>query len=90
MFGHEVTARLVRFFRAGYAAGAPLRGYVLLLAMLPRRLSDDEVASIAAQLPGRGTASPDGVDIGVAITRITNDLPAPDDVERVTLRLRNP
>jgi hypothetical protein len=90
MFMHEVTARVVRFFRAGYAAGAPLRGYASLLAMLPRRLSDDEVAAIAAQLPVRGTASVDGIDIGVAITRITNKLPAPDDVERVTHQRRSP
>ena len=83
----NVVAKVVTYFRAGYAAGAPQRGYISLLALLPRRLTDDEVAKVAADFLGRTATPVDGVDIGVAITRATQELPATEDVDRVTDRL---
>jgi hypothetical protein len=62
-------------------------GYAPLLALLPRRVSDDEIRSVISKLvPGRppvDNVPVDDVDVGVAITRVTNEMPLPDDIERV-------
>ena len=50
----DVVARMVAFVRAGYPHGVPETDYIPLLALLRRRLSDDQVAAVAAQLAGRG------------------------------------
>jgi hypothetical protein len=54
-----------------------------LLALLRRRLSDDEVAAVAMRLAARAEMNIDAADIGVAITRITDELPSPADLDRV-------
>ena len=48
-------------------------------------ITTDEVKAVAAELMKSGDF--DNVDIGVAITQITDELPSPDDVERVRERL---
>jgi len=83
----DLVARMVAFVRAGYPQGVPQTDYVPLLALLPRRLSDEEVAAVATQLAARGELNIDPADIGVAITRITDELPSPADLERVQRRL---
>ena len=67
--------------------GVPETDYIPLLALLRRRLSDDEVAAMATQLAARGELNIDTADIGVAITRITDELPSPADLDRVQRRL---
>lgn len=60
------------------------------MALLRRRLTDDEVKAVVAELRARaelGGSQVDSVDIGVLITQITDGLPTPDDVERVRARL---
>ena len=58
---------------------------VPLLALLKRRLTDEEVKAVAQDLIDRGEF--DHIDIGVLITQITDELPTPEDVERVRARL---
>lgn len=74
------------WLRAGYPAGVPTRDYIPLLALLRRRLTEDEVAEVArrvaAERPDR--AQP---DVGVLITKITDALPSPEDVARVEAHL---
>jgi hypothetical protein len=82
-----LAARFVAFIRAGYPHGVPQIDYIPLLALLRRRLSDDEVAEVAAQLAARGEIAIDDADIGAAITRITDELPSSADLERVQRRL---
>ncbi|WP_414686301.1 DUF3349 domain-containing protein [Mycobacterium sp.] len=69
----------------------PVRGYAPLLALLPRRVSDDEITTItsALRLPRRRPIAPADLnaDVGVAITRITDEMPSTDDIERVKARL---
>jgi hypothetical protein len=84
----DLVARMVAFVRAGYPLGVPETDYIPLLALLRRRLSDDEVAAVAAQLAGRGELNSDTADIGVAITRITDELPSAADLDRVQRRLQ--
>jgi Protein of unknown function (DUF3349) len=77
----------VAFFRAGYPDAAPRFGYAPLLALLPRRVSDDEIALLARKLTGSNRRRMDTADVGVEITRITDELPLPKDIERVRSRL---
>jgi Protein of unknown function (DUF3349) len=78
---------IVAFLRAGYPNDAPVTGYAPLLALLPRRVSDDEATRIASTLLGRQRRSIDRADVGVEITRITDELPSLEDIERVERRL---
>ncbi len=76
---------VVSWLRAGYPEGIPATDTFAVLALLTRRLSNDEVLAVAHELVQRGDF--DDVDIGVLITQITDELPSPDDVERVRERL---
>jgi hypothetical protein len=78
-------AKIVAWLNAGYPDGVPGPDRVPLLALLTRRLSDDEVKAVAQDLIDRGEF--DHVDIGVLITQTTDELPSPDDIERVRQRL---
>ena len=76
---------VVAWLRAGYPEGIPPTDYFPVLALLSRRLSNDEVKVVASDLMQRGDF--DHVDIGVMITQLTDELPSPVDVERVRERL---
>lgn len=83
----DLVAKMVAFVRAGYPRGFPRTDYFPLLALLRRRLSDDEVAAVARALADRSEFNIKTADIGAAITRITDELPSPADVDRVERRL---
>ncbi|MCF8604750.1 DUF3349 domain-containing protein [Gordonia sp. HY442] len=73
------------WLRAGYPHGVPQSDYVPLLSLLRRQLTDDEVKQVASDLiPGGRVGS---VDIGVEITKVTDELPREEDVQRVRDRL---
>jgi hypothetical protein len=76
---------VVAWLRAGYPDGIPPTDYFPVLALLSRRLSNDEVRLVSRELMQRGDF--DHVDIGVLITQLTDELPSPVDVERVRERL---
>ena len=76
---------IVSWIRAGYPEGIPPTDTFPVLALLTRRLSNDEVKAVAYELMQRGDF--DNVDIGVLITQITDELPSREDVERVQERL---
>lgn len=83
---------ILGWLRAGYPDGVPETDYVPLLALLNRRLSADEVQEVAGAIVRADKAADvacgvDDVDIGVEITKITNELPSEDDVARVRSRL---
>lgn len=83
----DVIAKIVGFLRAGYPQGVPATDYVPLLALLRRRLSDDEVVQIVTELVGHDHSAADATDIRVMITKITDQKPSPDKVERVKKHL---
>jgi Protein of unknown function (DUF3349) len=83
----DTVSSVIAFLRAGYPTGAPRFGYAPLLALLPRRVCDDEVATIATTLTGRERRSIDDSDVGVEILRVTDEMPSPDDIDRVQRRL---
>ena len=76
---------IVTWLRAGYPEGIPPTDYFPVLALLSRRLSTDEVKAVAREF--KHSAEFDDVDIGVLITRLTDQLPSPEDIERVRTRL---
>lgn len=78
---------IIDWLRAGYPDGVPESDYIPLLALLRRRLSDDEVRQIAAELAATGDLPADKTDIQVMITKITNEMPSETDVLRVQTRL---
>jgi hypothetical protein len=87
----KFLAKIVAWIGAGYPEGVPGPDRVPLLALLRRRLSDDEVKAVVAELVAQGEvrapADIDHVDIGVQITQVTDQLPSPEEVERVRARL---
>ncbi|HEY0227681.1 MAG TPA: DUF3349 domain-containing protein [Mycobacterium sp.] len=83
----DVLLRVVGFLRAGYPEGIPAHDYIPLLALLRRRLSDDEVIAVAAEMISAGNMPLDIADVQVAITKLTDAMPSPEDTERVKGRL---
>jgi hypothetical protein len=77
------------WLREGYPAGVPAKDYIPLIALLRRRLTEDEVREIAAQIaeqsPNGGAAN--GTDIGVHITKLTDALPSDEELARVEKHL---
>jgi uncharacterized protein YcgL (UPF0745 family) len=78
-------SKIVAWLNAGYPEGVPGPDRVPLLALLTRKLTNDEVKAVAQDLIDRGEF--DHIDIGVLITQITDGLPSEADVERVRERL---
>jgi hypothetical protein len=77
--------RIVEWINAGYPEGVPGPDRVPLFALLKRTLTDDEVKVVAGALVRQGEI--DDADIGVLITEITDELPTPNEIERVRERL---
>jgi hypothetical protein len=83
----DVLMRVVGFLRAGYPEGVPPRDFIPLLALLRRRLSDDDVITVATEVISGRNIPVDGTDVRVAITKLTDEMPSPEDTERVKQRL---
>ena len=83
---HWVSS-IVAFVRAGYPTGMPATGYVPLAALSRRRASNDEITAITRELIKQRHRPISPTDVGVAITRVTNDMPSQDDIARVQRRL---
>lgn len=79
--------RIVDWLREGYPAGVPPTDFVPLVALLRRRLTDEEVKAVATELRKAGISPVGPADIGAEITRVTNELPSNDDIRRVHDRL---
>lgn len=82
-----VLGRIVAFLRTGYPEGVPRTDYFPLMALLPRRLSEDEVVAVASPLAARGMMPIEGTDIRVAITKITHEVPSEADIDRLKRQL---
>lgn len=81
MILNDKLRAVVDWLQEGYPSGVPPTDYIPLLALLRRRLSEDEVREIALELATNEDRSP--TDIGVSITRITDALPSENDIQRV-------
>lgn len=81
-----VLTSIVSWLRAGYPYGVPEQDYIPLLALLARRLTNDEVEAVAREL-GRQGDPIETADIATLITKVTNELPRSEDVSRVRAHL---
>lgn len=77
--------RIVAWVTEGYPEGVPGPDRVPLFALLKRRLTDDEVKTVAQELLNRSEI--EDVDIGVLVTQVTDEMPSAADIERVRERL---
>ena len=85
-----LNARLrgvVDWLLEGYPAGVPPKDYIPLIALLRRRLTDDEVVAIANEISDLGYDVVQPADIGVSITKLIDALPSDEDVARVERHL---
>lgn len=80
------VASVVQFLRAGYPDGIPQQDYIPLLALLRRRLTEDEVAEVADGLIADGDTD-SATALREAISRITRDGPRDEDIARVRAHL---
>ena len=82
--------RALAWLRAGYPDGIPSTDYVPILALLRRRLNDDEVREVADALISHDIEE-DGVvsrvEAQVLMTKILGELPSDEDLHRVEARL---
>ncbi len=81
------VSSVLAFLRAGYPRCADV-GYAPLLALLPRRLSDDELAATVRLLTRRRSAI-DSADVGVEIIGVTDEMPSAADIERVLVAMQS-
>lgn len=82
------VSSVLAFLRAGYPRCAPDVGYAPLLALLPRRLSDDELVATVRLLTRRRHAI-DSADVGVEIIGVTDEMPSAADIERVLVAMQS-
>jgi hypothetical protein len=67
--------------------GVPPKDYFPLLALLHRRLSQDEVRTAAQELARAGQLEVHDEEIDRLVTQITNEPPSEEDLSRVRARL---
>lgn len=77
---------IVAWVRKGYPEGVPRQDYIPLLALLQRRMTDEELAQVAHELAA-GTED-DSATIAAAIEKLTHEESSAADIERVRVRLR--
>jgi len=78
-----LLASVLSWLRVGYPQGVPAQDYIPLLALLRRRLSDDETVWVAKEILASGHAPVGAADIGVLVSKVTNEMPSDTDVQRV-------
>lgn len=82
----KTLTAVLDWLRAGYPEGVPPTDYFPLLALLRRQLTDSQVREIVQTLMDEGDEVTK-VDIGVAVSKITNELPVDEDMRRVATKL---
>ena len=86
-FPSSFISSIVDWLRTGYPEGVPEQDYIPLLALLERRLSHEEVDLITDRLINDGDLPITKADIAVLITKVTNEMPAERDINRVRAHL---
>ena len=89
----NVATRVLHWLEAGYPDGVPRQDRFPLIALLARRLDDDQTRAIVSQLTtdeaveNRGDDPITQDEIEQLIQRQTSESPSEDDVSRVSSRL---
>lgn len=89
----NVALRVLHWLEAGYPEGIPRQDRFPLVALLRRRLSDEQTRQVVADLTAPGAVETRGDDpitadeIERLVERQVRESPAPADVARVSARL---
>lgn len=89
----NVAQRVLSWLEAGYPEGVPRQDRFPLIALLQRRLSDDQTRQIVRDLTTPGALETRGVEditqdeIEELIARHLRETPSTEDVSRVSARL---
>ena len=89
----NVAVRVLHWLEAGYPDGIPRQDRFPLIALLRRRLDDEQARTIVADLTAPGAVETRGDDpitaeeIEALIQRQLHESPSPEDVSRVSARL---
>lgn len=89
----SVALRVLNWLEAGYPEGIPRQDRFPLIALLRRRLTEDQTREIVADLTAPGALETRGDDpitsneIEELIARQLRESPSSDDVSRVSARL---
>lgn len=80
--------RMIAWLTEGYPDGIPATDRVPLMALLRRRLTDEELTEVASRLiDDARTGDIDTADAGTLITRYTDELPSEQDMARLASHL---
>lgn len=90
--GTSVVRRVLGWLTAGYPDGIPPTDRFAIVALLKRRLTDDQVREIARELTANGSpALANGVigldEIEELIRRVLDEQPSASDIQRVSAHL---
>ncbi|WP_206541778.1 DUF3349 domain-containing protein [Leucobacter japonicus] len=85
----SLVQRVLDWLRIGYPEGVPSADFIPLLALLRRRLSEEEITEVAQalQLEAGDDREISSIDARVVMSRVLNDLPSEEDLARVRERL---
>lgn len=88
----SILGRILDWLTTGYPEGIPPADRFPVIAVLKRRLSDDDVRRIVAQLTAPDSpALSDGVisqdEVEELISRVVREKPSHDEIRRVSARL---
>ncbi|WP_182347245.1 DUF3349 domain-containing protein [Tomitella gaofuii] len=84
---HPLIAAVTGWLRAGYPDGVPPKDYFPLLAVLQRKLTDEEIREVVDALIEDVETPIEVSEIEDTIVRLTSESPLEDDVKRVAVRL---
>jgi nucleotide-binding universal stress UspA family protein len=84
----SVFENVLKWLHQGYPEGVPPKDYFALLALLKRSLSEEEVVKAAQTvLKGAGSDTVTDDEIRVAIQKVTEKEPNPEEIHQVASRL---
>lgn len=83
----EFVDKVLRWLRAGYPDGVPPTDYVPLLALLSKRLTEDEIEDFATELEGRSDADTAAHAIRDALASRAEHHPTDAEIARVQARI---
>lgn len=79
--------RIVGWLKGGYPHGIPEADYIPLLAVLRRRLSQEEIDELAERIVRDGLIPAARLDVGAEFLRVTHELPSESEIRRISAKL---
>lgn len=84
---HPLISTILDWLRRGYPEGVPPKDYFPLLAVLQRKLTEQEIREVVDALIEDADTPIEIAEIEDMIIELAREMPLEDDVRRVTARL---